>query len=970
MRLTRLKPGRLRGCRPLTQLGVDTMSSRALRKLQREQELQKQLAAAQGAEEDVEESEEEGPDPPAISSTPRNAFDMLEELEEGESDGDDAGSSPLTSRPPQPPAQTPSMSKPSKPKKKKKKAKKKPKDSTGQSTPAKEESEDEVDRALKELQAKTPTGDGIQDQHDATSNWEAVATRELAIDTKSLNPVNEMRSLFGNVALEGESRPTARTQQQQRRRGQHQREGVDLATALTGSHSQASRGKELGTLAGRRNVFMQGKEEWPLASSGGLSMEHTPDPSSFEKLYNVMHSSAYQETQRRFRMVVESYDPQQMITLLVLCPYHIATLLQVSEIAKHQGDHSVSGDLLERALFSFGRSVHSSFPMALREGTARIPFDKSANRELYLTIWRYIRNLEMRGTWKTAFEWAKLLLQLNTLSDPYGVTLMIDQLALRGRSHDQLLKLASDVAYGNAWRHLPNIQISLVLAYLRSKQPREARKQLALCIHHYPYIISALASALDISPLPKSLWAKLPSTDAEKLYTELYVSRAKDLWNTPETSALIVEVADTLQYYASTIDTAPPAPKPEISLEEARHIMLLETPQLIALLPRRFTTMPTSSFDVLAPPYSASDSDFVVRAPTDGSGISIMQNIMNAGAATAGATGNTIFQSLLNFRNWFNAPVESATQTEDGQAALRDLQRDLGREGMSPEMIEQFLQMQLTDEGPGEQDGERITLDGLGMPNGMAGNWDYYADAADNNSEEDSDTNDSMPALEDIPTQETRPAAALTPPPQQSRNPRAAMVEEDDDDDDVEHVDSDREMRMHGHVTRNNLGGAILRRVDSDGEDDPGVDSDGVAARPEDPVDNLLSTIFGRNVQRVRTQEAQDTAHPTRGPQRSFSPTTPSARASAAAGAASEAQPDVEADPQRLQRWLLTTGLNELQADRSHSKVGLYVRRMKMLRKQQQDWILNMVAQRGWENDAEKQRLKELVERVRQELGS
>ena len=85
-----------------------------------------------------------------------------------------------------------------------------------------------------------------------------------------------------------------------------------------------------------------------------------------------------------FRMAVESMDPQRMIGLLSMHPYHIATLLQVSEIARHQGDHAVFGDLVERALFSFGKSVHSSFPAALRSGIARVSFDKPANRELYL----------------------------------------------------------------------------------------------------------------------------------------------------------------------------------------------------------------------------------------------------------------------------------------------------------------------------------------------------------------------------------------------------------------------------------------------------------------------------------------------------------------------------------------------------------------------------------------------------------
>ena len=652
-------------------------------------------------------------------------------------------------------------------------------------------------------------------------------------------------------------------------------------------------------------------------------MEHIPDPSSFEKRYNIMHNNAYQETQMQFRAIVESMDPQAMIRLLALAPYHIATLLQVSEVCKHQGDHSVSADLLERALFSFGRSVHSSFPMALREGTARLSFAKSANRELYLTIWRYIRNLEMRGTWKTAFEWAKLLLQLNTMSDPYGVTLMIDQLALRGRSHDQLIKLASDDAYGAAWRHLPNIQISLALAHLRSKQPREARKQLALAIHHYPYIISALASALDISPLPKLLWAKLPSTDAEKLYTELYVQQAKDLWNTPETSALLVEVAESMSYYESTTSTALDAPKLEISLEEARHILLLEIPSLIALLPRRFTTMRTSSSDPLPPPSSEGDSDFTLRRPqgTDASGATAIQSIFNAAGFAAGST-SSMFQRIIN---WFQSPAGPNDGTNEGEEAFRELQAELGPD-VQPEMIEQLLRMHL-HEAEQNEDHEPVTAEGLGM----AGGWDYYAEADENNSEHDMDsTGDSMPSLEDIPTRETRPAAAPTPPPH-DRNPLAATVEEEDDEPD-----------LAGTRRGNLLAGAVLRHVDSDDDDDDDdddnedeVDSDGIAAHPRRPT-HTLGIPPAINPDHLRL----------------FPPTVRSEP---------ELEPDIEADPQRLQRWLLTTGLSEVQAD--GSKMTLYLRRIRLLRKQQQDWTLNMIGQRGGG-------VKGVADSIRRHLGS
>jgi len=624
---------------------------------------------------------------------------------------------------------------------------------------------------------------------------------------------------------------------------------------------------------------MQGKEDWPLATSGGLSMELLPKPQSFIKQYNILHNNLYQETQMHFRMAVESMDPQRMIGLLSMYPYHIATLLQVSEIAKHQGDHSLSGDLLERALWSIGKSVHSSFPAALRMGSARLPFNKPANRELYLAIWRYITNLGMRGTWRTAFEWSKILLQLDTLVDPYGVTMMIDQLALRGRQHTQLLALCSDDGYGSAWAHLPNIQISLALAYLRSGKPRDSRKQLALATHRYPYIMSALASALDISPLPKSLWAKLPSTDAEKLYTQLYVTRAKDLWNTPETISLLVEVAETLNHYPQ--DPAP-STKLEISLEEARHIMLLEIPHLIALLPRRFTTMPTSSSDVLPPPDS--ESDFVRRAPGAAGGDGTMQTIFNAAGATAGATGSL----LQRIMNWFQQPAgpNDTDGESEGQVALRNLQEQLGG-NIPPQMIEQLLQIHLNET---EEDEEDIEPAGLGM----AGGWDYYEETDD--AEED---DDSMPELEDIPVGSANPEVP--------RNPHAAMVEDDDSED-------ENDTHNQQPSTTSN---AILRRVDSD----------------------VSITSHTQPAPTAPTLHAS---------------TSTSAAPSAPARPQAQPQPsDADlSDPQRLQRWLLTTGLTEVQA--KTTPLATYVARLRTLRTPQQNWVVSMVRQRaGLELEAE-----------------
>jgi len=273
------------------------MSSRALRKLQKEQELEKQLAAVREAEAAQAEQDEESDEEEAVHiKKPLNTFDMLDGMEVEDQDDDEE---PVDEREANvKPTSTPSQ--PSKPKKKKKKAKKKGKGKAEEATVPVPPEIDDIDQALREIQVKGAT----EQSESATTNldkiWAKEATKHLSIDTKNLNPVNEMKSLFGNIALEGSS--PARNQ---RRREQEaaQQGGMDLGTALSGRQCAGTKGKELGPLAHRRNVFMQGKEEWPGASSGGLSMEWIRDNSSFEKKYNIMHDKYYQENTIRVHAV-------------------------------------------------------------------------------------------------------------------------------------------------------------------------------------------------------------------------------------------------------------------------------------------------------------------------------------------------------------------------------------------------------------------------------------------------------------------------------------------------------------------------------------------------------------------------------------------------------------------------------------------------------------------------------------------
>ncbi|KAK3702039.1 hypothetical protein LTR37_015153 [Vermiconidia calcicola] len=571
------------------------MSSRALRKAQREREEQDRLSKVEGA------AQEDGDEDDVLTQpAKKSAFAMLgEEEDEAEDEGTEAKGEHNNSDAQQilrEPA-TESVPKPSTKKKKRKK-----KGKSGGGTPSKEhavedEQMDEIDKALEQLSTNgnaslaATTASGVDRETEEVSKL-------LSIDTSHLHAQNEMRRLFGRAALEQQDddeqpqNAAAGGNRRQQRRVQQ----VGLAQALRGQQGGGRQGG-LAAMALRRNIFIHGKEEWPNATGGGLGMEVEEKRADGTILYRYVHNTAYLDVQRQFSIAVESMDPNRLILLLQQNPYHIATLLQVSEIAKQDRNHSVSGDLLERALFSFGRAVHSSFSKTLAEGKARLDFRRPQNRDFWLASWRYMQNLSMRATWRTVYEWAKLLLQLSPDEDPYALWLVLDQYALRARQDLDYLNLSRNAMFKQRVKDMPNVQLSQGLAETRAGNKSKGQQALFTAIGRYPWVIFRLMQELSLDP-PPAIWGKEPRTEREKLYSELYATRAKDVWGTPEASALLVETASALQ---PDTQTAAAEAEGEISESEARHVLLSDTPSLISLIPRHFTEQLASSSDPLPP---------------------------------------------------------------------------------------------------------------------------------------------------------------------------------------------------------------------------------------------------------------------------------------------------------------------------------------------------------------------------------
>ncbi|PNS13964.1 hypothetical protein CAC42_6477 [Sphaceloma murrayae] len=568
------------------------MSSRALRKAQKQREEEEALKRLQQEAEELEESEEEDPIP---SKPQKSAFALLEPEQEeddganggGDNEDADEASDNNDSNADAIPAQPASSSRRTKPKKKKRKGK-----SVGAQVSNGDDGVDDIDAALAALATSNRAANTSTETHIDTAT--SRACNLLAVDSQSLHAENEMRRLFGRTALE-QADHDEQPQGQGRRRNRNQ-QMAGLAAALGRRQgAQGGRSSGLGLLGLRRNLFVQGKEEWPIGTSGGLAMEIVEKRADGTVEYKFSHNSHYQEVQSDFDVCVRAMDPERMIRLLQLNPYHISTLLQVSEIAKQERDNATSGDLLERALFTFGRSLHSTFANNLAHGKARLDFRRPENREFWLAVSRYITNLSLRATWRTVFEWAKLLLQLDPDHDPYCLALVIDQYALRARQPQALIDLASDEITGRDWQQLPNIQFSLGLALVQTGQAGKGKQTLFKAANAFPWVVARLFQELNVDA-PPGIWGKTPRTDWEKLCSELYAARAKDVWNTPESSNLLVEIGAAVAGGSESV-----VPERSITINEARHVILSDKPELIALLPRTITGQLKSSSDPLPP---------------------------------------------------------------------------------------------------------------------------------------------------------------------------------------------------------------------------------------------------------------------------------------------------------------------------------------------------------------------------------
>ncbi|XP_056381955.1 transcription factor 25 isoform X2 [Hyla sarda] len=638
------------------------MSRRALRRLRGEQRGQEEP----GGPEEVEEEEE------PLQPEPRNRknkgnrklfderglnnpFQLITEPDEDPQSDPDAGQtaqsritdeeepcgqekrgsdSTLTS------TQTASSNK-TKKKKKKRKAKK---SADGQLDGAVEGSVEleNIDSILERIE----NANGIAYQIQNNSNH--TDTRPLLyVEHRNLNPETELKKFFGSRAVMGDQRP------RQRQRLHHR------STWLTSP-----------------------KNTWPRFSKTGITMSLLETKRGVQ-YFTFEHQRDYQQVQFKFLDAVESLDPNNIVLLLQMNPYHVDSLLQLSDVCRLQEDQEMARDLIERALYSLECAFHPVF--SLTSGTCRLDYCRPENRGFFLALYKHTMFLEKRGCLRTALEFCKLILSLDPENDPLCMLLLVDYLALRAREYLLLIRMFEEWEAHRNLSQLPNFAFSVPLALLQYSQQEEVVEQEQVTTYDrashlvqqallmFPGVLIPLLDACGVQPdsavASHSFFgavAQISQPTALSQLTTLYVGRCHSLWKEPSVMSWLEQnVREVLRM----VDSNDPVVK-ECELRRNtryqsaprnihRHVILSEIKGVNSALPLDVTSQPVLSFDPLPP----LDSVVSYTRPER------THQPSNEG------TLSLFFRSLLPN---FNLQGEAAAEGEDA-GAVRELNRGVNR---------------------------------------------------------------------------------------------------------------------------------------------------------------------------------------------------------------------------------------------------------------------------------------------------
>ncbi|XP_052269537.1 transcription factor 25-like isoform X2 [Dreissena polymorpha] len=392
-------------------------------------------------------------------------------------------------------------------KKKRKKKKKKNKDQHVTET-AQIEEEDEIDASIREVN-RLLDNHNIGERNVASDAHSLPSSGNkplLHVEHRNLNPDTELKRIFGSRVIREEG-------MRRRHQGRRRQKLCWLTTP---------------------------KDSWAPIGKTGLSMRLLEQKAGCQ-YFLFEHSQSYQKVQFQFCDAVESMNPQNILDVIQLAPYHIDGLIQLSEIFRMNEDMNMATEIIERSMYAMEMSFHPMFNLAT--GTCRLEYRYRENRCLFLAMFKHIASLGNRGCNRTALEFCKLMLSLDPDADPLCALLMIDFYAIRATDYEFLIRLYNEWEAHRNLSQLPNFAFSLPLAYflqaegdatLREKADEKLQESLLM----FPGMLAPLLDKCGVQADASATHAFFKQAEyddpvALKQLIALYAGRCHVCWKVP-----------------------------------------------------------------------------------------------------------------------------------------------------------------------------------------------------------------------------------------------------------------------------------------------------------------------------------------------------------------------------------------------------------------------------------------------------
>ncbi|KIY48569.1 DUF654-domain-containing protein [Fistulina hepatica ATCC 64428] len=482
---------------------------------------------------------------------------------------------------------------------------------------------DEIDQALAELSLKhpeLPASTVTATTSTARTALQTLATL-LSVSAAHLDPDAELRKFFGAKVIQA-----SKTDATGSRRHRTERSCLTRPQD-TWWPSQLREGLSIRQLSPEERTTADTRHGWTGALPG-------------EKWWTVEYSQRYKSVTKGFMQIVMSASPDGFDAVLQRLCWHADTLLQLSEVYRHREEYATSVDFVDRAIFTYERALLGAFNFST--GNNRLDFDRVESRPFFLAIHRQTTDLQRRGCFRTAFEFARLLYSLDPWTDPHGALLHLEFLALRSGMEDWLLRVwdaftmlaerdpSALVKRANPTL-LPGWSYSHALAlHMMEKKKHtshdESTAALVEAMHSFPSVVPFLADKLDVQ-LPQDMlllpemeiltrYEPLLGTSQTMIHmlSRLYAQRSHTVWK--EYSAWFLSTA-IASFPAGTPVQPTPRRHAMLALYSQtaplryavfRHIMVLgpSCRSLLAFFPQSITRLHSYACDLLPPPTSLS----------------------------------------------------------------------------------------------------------------------------------------------------------------------------------------------------------------------------------------------------------------------------------------------------------------------------------------------------------------------------